>query len=145
VTGVVLASVLIAAVNHGRLDPLEDDVWILIALFCTALVRWYPKLVGRGSYHSPRDMRRALALLGSDCPLVAGGLPTVMILQVCVAVSCPPLVAVWVVLIANVVLLLILGVTGANSARRSVSHALLWGLADAALGVLVIAVNAALR
>jgi hypothetical protein len=55
------------------------------------------------------------------------------------------LVAVWVVLIANVVLLLILGVTGANSARRSVSHALLWGLADAALGVLVIAVNAALR
>jgi hypothetical protein len=147
-TGVVLATVLVAAMDHrGQpLDAVGDIAWILITLCCTALVRWYPKVVvERARRLPPLNLREALRLLRTDWALVAAGVPAVAILLFSLALSGPALVAIRAVLITDVVLLLALGVIGGLRARRGLGAALLLGLADAALGVAVIVANAFLR
>jgi hypothetical protein len=145
-TGVVLASVLVAALDHrGQApDPVEDIAWILVLLASTGLVRVYAALVTtRAQSSNPRQA--AVRLLVNEWALVAAGLPSVLILLTFVVVRWAPLAAVRTVLVANVVLLLALGIFGARRSGHGPLHAMRFGLADAGLGVLVIVANALLR
>jgi hypothetical protein len=145
-TGVVLASALVAALDHrGQLpDPIDDIAWILVVLASTGLVRVYAALVaGRAQWDSPR--RAAVRLLANEWALIVAGLPAVVILLTGVTTGWPALEAVRAVLVVNVALLLGLGMFGARRSGYRPLHAVGFGIADAALGVLVIIANALLR
>jgi hypothetical protein len=145
-TGVVLTSVLVAALDHAglRLNPVEDIAWILILLLGTSLVRAYAAFVASRAPHEP-GQSRVIALLRTEWPLLAAGLPAVIILLSALYVRWPTVTAVRAVLFVDVAILLGLGVVGARTAGYRLRWAVLCGIGDAVLGVLVIVANVFLR
>jgi hypothetical protein len=145
-TGLVLTSAVVAALDHGGQSPrLVDDIaWILITLAGTSLVRSYASFVaGRGQRSG--DPRTFLGILGREWSLIAAGLPAVAILLVSAAARYPMLGAIRTVLGANVAILLGLGIFGARKAGHRPLQAAALGVGDGALGLLVIVANALLR
>lgn len=145
-TGVTMASVLVAALEHQGTppDPVEDIIWILVLLGCTSLIRTYAGVVGARARYSATayHLRR---LLGNEWALVTAGLPTVLVLLVTTMAHWPTRPAVQVVMLMNVVLLFGLGTVGALRTRYRPVKAAAVGLADALLGVFVIVLNNAVR
>jgi hypothetical protein len=146
VTGTLLASVLVAAVEHRGLrpDPVYDIAWIMITLAATGLIRAYTSFVtgrsrGRGA------LRTALRMLAGEWALVAAGLPAVGILLGASAGWYPTLTAIHAVLGTNVAMLFGWGVLGAGQTGYRPLPALVIGIVDAALGLLVILANALLK
>jgi hypothetical protein len=145
-TGLVLSSAVVAALDHHGLtpNPVDDIAWILITLASTGLVRSYASFVaGRGQGDS--TPHPALRILSHEWSLIVAGLPAVIILLAAVAASHPMLGAIRTVLGTNVAILLGLGIFGASKAGYRPFQAAALGVADAALGLLVILANALLR
>jgi hypothetical protein len=145
-TGLVLTSAVVAVIDDDRPspNPLYDIAWILITLASTGLVRSYAAFVaGRGQ----RDVgpRTFLRILGREWSLIAAGLPAVIILLAAVVASRSVLGAIPIVLSANVAILFGLGIFGANKAGYRPIQAVMLGVADAALGLLVIVANVLLK
>jgi hypothetical protein len=88
---------------------------------------------------------RFLRILSREWSLIAAGLPAVVILSASVAASHPMLGAIRTVLGVNVAILLGLGIYGASKAGYRPFQAAALGVADAALGLVVILANALLR
>lgn len=145
-TGLVLTSAVVAALDHQGQSPrpVDDVAWILVTLVSTGLVRSYAAFVaGRGQRSS--EPLTFPGMLGREWSLIAAGLPAVAILLVAVAAKYPMLGAIRTVLGANVAILFGLGIFGANKAGYRPWQAAALGVADGALGLLVIAANALLR
>jgi hypothetical protein len=146
VTGTLLASVLVAALDHGELrpDPVYDIAWIVITLAATGLIRAYTAFV---TCRSRREsaLRTALRMLAGEWALVAAGLPAVVILLGSSAGWYPTLTAIHAVLGINVAMLLGWGALGAGQTGYRPLAAALVGIADAALGLLVILANTLLK
>jgi hypothetical protein len=142
VTGTLLASVLVAALDHGGLrpDPVYDIAWIVITLAATGLIRAYTAFV---TCRSRREstLRTALRMLAGEWALVAAGLPAVVILLGWY----PTLTAIHAVLGINVAMLLGWEALGAGQTGYRPLAAALVGIADAALGLLVILANTLLK
>jgi len=146
VTGTLLASAMVAALDHRGLrpDPVYDVAWIAITLAGTGLVRAYTSFVtGRSLRASTR--RTALRTLANEWTLVAAGLPAVVILLGSWAGWYPTLTAIYAVLGTNVGMLLGWGAIGASQTGYRPLRAAIIGIADAGLGLLVILANALLR
>lgn len=145
-TGIVLTSVLVAALDHAglRLNPVEDIAWILILLLCTSLVRAYAAFVASRAPQAP-DQVRAISILRNEWPLLAAGVPAVLILLSALQARWPTITAVRTVLFVDVVILLGLGIAGARKAGYRLRWAVLFGIADAILGALVVVANVFLR
>jgi len=145
-TGVTMASVLVAALEHQVMppDPVEDIIWILILLGCTSLIRTYAGLVSaRASYAATASQIRRI--LGNEWALVTAGVPAVAVLLAAIAAHWPIKAAVQAVMLLNVVLLFGLGMVGAMRTSYRPATAVAVGLADALLGVLVIVLNTTVR
>jgi hypothetical protein len=145
-TGVVLTSVLVAALDHAglKLNPVEDVAWILILLLCTSLVRAYAAFVA-GRATDQTEGSRTASILRNEWPLLAAGVPAVLILLTALHARWPTITAVRTVLFIDVAILLALGVAGARTAGYRLRWAILFGIADAVLGALVIIANIFLR
>jgi hypothetical protein len=144
-TGLVLTSAVVAALERGESPhPVDDIAWILVTLASTGLVRTYASFVATRS-RSDSHPHQALRILSREWSLIAAGLPAAIILLVSAAGSHPTLGAIRAVLSTNVALLLGLGVFGASKAGYRPLQAAALGVADAALGLLVILANALLR
>ena len=146
VTGTLLASVLVAALDHRglRLDPIYDIAWIVITLAATGLIRAYTSFVtGRSRRES--TLRTALRMLAGEWTLVAAGLPATVILLGSSAGWYPTLTAIHAVLGTTVALLFGWGVLGASQTGYRLRSAVAIGIADAALGLLVILANVLLK
>ncbi len=146
VTGTLLASVLVAALEHRGLrpDPVYDIAWIVITLAATGLIRAYTSFVtGRSRRHSA--WRTALRMLAGEWALVAAGLPAVVILLGSSAGWYSMRTAIHVVLGTNVAMLFGWGILGGSQLGYRPLPAAVIGFADAALGLLVILANALLK
>jgi hypothetical protein len=145
-TGLVLTSAVVAALDHRGWTPrpIDDIAWILITLASTGLVRSYASFVTSRGQRSPASVTFP-GMLGREWSLIAAGLPAVAILLVALSARYPMLGAIHVVLGANVAILLGLGVFGASKAGYRPWQAAALGVADGALGLLVIVANALLR
>lgn len=146
VTGTLLASALVAALDHRGLrpDPVYDIAWIVITLAATGLLRAYTSFVtGRSRRESA--LRTALRMLVGEWTLVAAGLPAVAILLGSWAGWYPTLAAIYAVLGTNVAMLLSWGAIGASQTGYRPLPAAAIGIADAGLGLLVILANALLK
>jgi hypothetical protein len=146
VTGTLLASVLVAALDHRglRLDPIYDIAWIVITLAATGLIRAYTSFVtGRSRRESA--LRTALRMLAGEWTLVAAGLPATVILLGSSAGWYPTLTAIHAVLGTTVALLFGWGVLGASQTGYRPLPAVAIGIADAALGLLIILANVLLK
>jgi len=145
-TGLVMTSAVVAALDHqGQTpNPVGDIAWILITLVSTGLVRSYAAFVaGRGQRDSfPHPVVR---ILSHEWSLIAAGVPAVLILLASLAAAHPLLGAIRPVLGTNVAILLSLGIFGASKAGYRPFQAAALGVADAALGLVVILANALLR
>ena len=145
-TGLVLTSAIVAALDHeGQiLNPVDAIAWILLTLGTTGLVRSYASFVA-GHSQPGTDPHNFLRILSHEWSLIAAALPAVIILLVSLVASYPMLGAIGTVLGANVFILLGLGVFGASKAGYRPFQAAALGIADATLGLLVIAANALLK
>ncbi|MFL6148580.1 MAG: hypothetical protein ACJ72I_14010 [Pseudonocardiaceae bacterium] len=146
VTGTLLASVLVAALEHQGMppDPVYDIAWIIITLAATGLIRAYTSFV-TGRTPPESALRTALRMLAGEWPLVAAGLPAVVILLGSSAGWYPMLTAIHAVLGTNVAILFGWGVLGASQIGYRSLPAAVIGIADAALGLLVILANVLLK
>lgn len=146
VTGTLLASVLVAAFDHHglRLDPIYDIAWIVITLAATGLIRAYTSFV-TGRSRRENTLRTVLRMLAGEWTLPAAGLPATVILLGSLAGWYPTLTAIHAVLGATVALLFGWGVLGASQAGYRPLPAAVIGIADAALGLLVIFANVLLK
>lgn len=146
VTGTLLASVLVAALDHHGLrpDPVYDIAWIVITLAATGLIRAYTSFVTDHSRWGS-TLRTTLRMLAGEWALVAAGLPALIILLGSSAGWYPTLTAMHAVLGTNAAMLFGWGTLGANQLGYRPLPAAAIGIADAALGLLVILANALLK
>lgn len=145
-TGLVLSSAVVAALDHQGQNPrpLDDIAWVLVTLASTGLVRSYAGFVA-GRAQGATEPKTFPVMLGREWSLMAAGLPAVAILLVAVLARFPMLGAIRTVLGANVAILFGLGIFGANKAGYRPWQAAALGVADGALGLIVIVANALLR
>ncbi|HET9257615.1 MAG TPA: hypothetical protein VFO16_20770 [Pseudonocardiaceae bacterium] len=146
VTGTLLGSVLVAALDHGGLapDPVYDVTWIIITLAGTGLIRAYSSFVMTRNHREPIP-RTALRTLTGEWALVIAGVPAVAILLGSSAGWYPTVTAVNVVLGVNVAMLFGWGALGARQAGYRPVPATLIGLADATVGMLIVLANVLLK
>ena len=145
-TGVVMASVLVAALSHYAqpLDPVDDIVWTLLLLGGSSVIRTYAAFVtSRAGRERHRDA--AKRILRGEWALVCAGLPAVAALLTSISAHWSTRGTVQFILVMNVVVLFVLGIAGASRAGHRASAAIGFGLGDAALGLLVIVFNSTLR
>ncbi|MFF3337021.1 hypothetical protein ACFYWX_47325 [Streptomyces sp. NPDC002888] len=146
VYGAVLASSLVAALGEyghtSRADRGEDALWVLVTAFASALAHGYAHVIAE---RGPHRRWESLRVLVDEWPLVAAVLPSVIILAGAAWGWWPADGVEGPAFLLNITLLFVLGVVTARWSRRSWVRALLVGVADALLGVVVVVANAVIH
>ncbi len=148
VYGTVLASALLAALDQrgGEYTPFHDAGWVLVTAAAAALAHGYAHHLASHRPGSAGHRGRLLtAALGNEWPMVAATLPTVLLLVLAGIAGWEPYGVTAVGLGVNTALLFAWGATVALRVGHRLRQALLLGLADAAIGLVVIVANALIK
>ncbi|MDQ1050222.1 hypothetical protein [Streptomyces sp. V4I2] len=143
VYGAVLASSMVAALTqygHTSEDSRRyDALWLLVTAFASAFAHGYAHFVAERAQHRRWDVLRTLV---DEWPLVAAVLPTVVVLAGAGWGWWPADGVEYPAFILNIVLLFTLGLVTARWSHRTWALAVLIGVVDALLGVVVVVANA---
>lgn len=143
VYGAVLASSLVAALGEyghtSRADRGEDALWVLVTAFASALAHGYAHVIAE---RGPHRRWEALRTLVHEWPLVAAMMPTALVLAGAAWGWWPAGGVEGPAFLINIAMLFTLGVVTARWSRRPWFRAVLVGIADALLGVVVVVANA---
>ncbi|WP_405866707.1 hypothetical protein [Streptomyces sp. NBC_00005] len=146
VYGSVLACSMVAALTqygHTSQDSRRyDAVWLLVTALASALAHGYAHYIAERAPHRRWD---ALRVLADEWPLVTAVLPTVAILAGAGWGWWPANGVEYPAFTLNIVLLFALGLVTARWSHRSWPVAVLTGLVDALLGVIVVVANAIIK
>ncbi|MCT9080610.1 hypothetical protein [Streptomyces fulvoviolaceus] len=146
VYGSVLACSMVAALTqygHTSQDSRRyDAAWLLVTALASALAHGYAHYIAERTPHRRGDALRTLA---DEWPLVAAVLPTVLILAGAGWGWWPPKGVEYAAFTLNIVLLFTLGLVTARWSHRTWAVAVLIGLVDALLGVVVVVANAIIK
>ncbi|MFF4894914.1 hypothetical protein [Streptomyces sp. NPDC001068] len=146
VYGAVLASSMVAALTqYGHTSAASrryDALWLLVTAGASALAHGYAHYIAERAPHRRWDGLRALAL---EWPLVTAVLPTVLLLAGAGWGWWPPKGVEYPAFLLNMVILFGLGLVTARRSARSWPAAVLIGVLDALLGVIVVVANALIK
>ncbi|MFD3581461.1 hypothetical protein [Streptomyces sp. NPDC056660] len=146
VYGAVLASSMVAALTqYGHTSAASrryDALWLLVTACASALAHGYAHYIAERAPHRRWDGLRSLA---DEWPLVTAVLPTVFLLAGAGWGWWPPKGVEYPAFILNIVILFGLGLVTARWSARSWPAAVLIGILDALLGVIVVVANALIK
>ncbi|MFF4717105.1 hypothetical protein ACFY2V_37795 [Streptomyces eurythermus] len=146
VYGAVLASSMVAALTqygHTSADVRGyDAAWVLVTACASALAHGYAHYIAERTPHRRWD---ALLALRNEWPLVAAVLPTVFLLAGARWGWWSAKGVEYAAFILNIVILFGLGLVTARWSARSWPAAVLVGLGDALLGLIVVVANALIK
>lgn len=148
VYGTLLASGLLAALERTgeQYAPFYDATWVLVTAVTAALAHGYAHHM---TSHQPGSSGHLWTGLGhavwQEWPLVAATLPSVALLLLAWLTGWPEYEVTGVALILNTALLFGWGIFAAVRVGYRRRSALLIGLADAAIGVVIIVANAVIK
>lgn len=148
VYGTILASALIAALHSEQqaYTPWYDAAWIMVTAGTAALAHGYAHHM---CTHRPGSgvlrWRQLLQELIDEWPVVVACLPTVALLVLAGAFGWPEAPVTCTALLLNAALLLGWGTFAALRAGYRRRSAVLLGIADATLGLLIAAANAVIK
>ncbi|MEU9038151.1 hypothetical protein AB0D45_25065 [Streptomyces sp. NPDC048352] len=148
VYGTVLASALLAALHQegGEYTPFYDASWVLVTAVTAALAHGYSHHMAGHEHASAGYRWRLLArALGNEWPMIAATLPTVLLLLLAGVAHWDPYGVTAVGLGLNTALLFAWGAFVAIRVGYRIATALLFGLADATIGLAVIVANALIK
>ncbi|HZA09627.1 hypothetical protein [Mycobacterium sp.] len=154
IKGIFLATLLLAAQENGK--PLNEAAWILLGAILVTVVDAYAfHISNRHDDGALAYVRNLIGGVMQDLPRVLGTLPTLLFLLLAAMFHWRPerrnpdgslsvgydTVALYI----NVVLLLIVGTLAAYRSGSSVRGMILIGLLNAALGLLIVALEVELQ
>ena len=148
VYGTVLASALIAALHSEQqaYTPYYDAAWIMVTAGTAALAHGYAHHM---STHRPGSglhrWRQLASELMDEWPLIVACWPTVALLVLAGTFDWPEAPVTCAALLMNTALLLAWGTFAALRAGYRRRSAVLLGLADATIGLLIAAANAVIK
>ncbi|MFF7352148.1 MULTISPECIES: hypothetical protein [Streptomyces] len=146
VYGAVLASSMVAALTqYGHTSAKVrgyDAAWVLVTALASALAHGYAHYIAERAPHSRWDGLRALR---NEWPLVAAVLPTVFLLAGARLGWFPAKGVEYAAFALNIVILFVLGLITARWSARRWPKAVLVGMGDALLGVIVVVANALIK
>jgi hypothetical protein len=146
VYGAVLASSMVAALTqygHTSADVRGyDAAWVLVTACASALAHGYAHYIAERAPHRRWDI---LLALRNEWPLVAVVLPTVLLLAGARWGWWSPNGVEYVAFALNILILFVLGLITARWSARRWPVAVLVGLGDALLGVIVVVANALIK
>ena len=146
VYGAVLASSMVAALTqYGHSSAASrryDAVWLLVTALASALAHGYAHYIAERAPHRRWDVLRTLV---DEWPLVTAVLPTVFLLAGAGWGWWPPKGVEYPVFGLNIAILFALGLVTARWSARSWPGAVLIGMVDAVLGVVVVVANALIK
>lgn len=148
VYGTVLASALLAALDRegGPYLPFQDALWILVTAVAGGLAHGYAHHMAEHRTDSAAHRWRLLVrALWTEWPIVAATAPTVLLLVLAGFAGWNSTGVTAVGLGLNTALLFALGSYVALRVRYRIGSALLIGLADATIGLVIIVANAVLK
>ncbi|MFC8132223.1 hypothetical protein [Streptomyces sp. NPDC057302] len=148
VYGTILASALIAALHSEEqaYTPYYDAAWIMVTAGTAALAHGYAHHMSAHRPGSGLHRWRQLAWeLVDEWPVVVACWPTVGLLVLAGAFGWPEAPVTYSALLLNAVLLLAWGTFAALRAGYRRRSAVLLGMADAAVGLLIAAANAVIK
>ncbi|MCQ9181604.1 hypothetical protein KMT30_21645 [Streptomyces sp. IBSBF 2953] len=146
VYGAVLASSMVAALTQyghsSRNSRRYDAAWLLVTALASALAHGYAHYIADRAPHRRGDALRALR---DEWPLVAAVVPTVLVLAGAGLGWWPANGVEYPAFALNIALLFGLGLITARWSHRSWAAAVLIGVVDALLGVIVVVANALIK
>lgn len=146
VYGAVLASAMVAALtaygHSSQASRRYDALWVLVTAFASALAHGYAHYIAERGPHRRWDVLRALA---EEWPLVAAVLPSVALLAAAGWGWLPPNGVEYPAFGLNMLILFLLGLVTARGAARNWPAAVLIGVVDALLGLVVVVANALIK
>ncbi|MFF5859155.1 hypothetical protein ACFY8B_26620 [Streptomyces sp. NPDC012751] len=146
VYGAVLASSMVAALTrygHTSADVRGyDAAWVLVTAGASALAHGYAHYIAE---RTPHGRREALLAVRDEWPLVAAVLPTVLLLAGARWGWWPAKGVEYVAFALNIVILFGLGLLTARWSARRWPVAVLMGLGDALLGLIVVVANTLIK
>ncbi|MFJ3877927.1 hypothetical protein ACIPW5_10750 [Streptomyces sp. NPDC090077] len=148
VYGTVVASGLLAALDQrgGEYTPFYDACWILVTAAAGALAHGYAHHMADHQAGSAAHRWRLLGrALWDEWPMIVATLPTVLLLLLAAAAHWEPYGVTAVGLGLNTALLFAWGAFVALRCGYRITSALLIGLADAAIGLVIIVANALIK
>ncbi|MFD3699752.1 hypothetical protein ACFWUZ_27130 [Streptomyces sp. NPDC058646] len=148
VYGTVLASGLLAALDQrgGEYTPFYDASWVLVTAATAALAHGYSHhMASHRSGGAGHRWRLLLRALWNEWPMVVAALPTVLLLVAAGFAGWEPYGVTAVGLGVNTALLFAWGAFVALRVGYRTGPALLFGLADATIGLAVIVANALIK
>ncbi|QTE02329.1 hypothetical protein [Streptomyces cyanogenus] len=146
VYGAVLASSMVAALTQYGHTSAEvrgyDAAWVLVTAFASALAHGYAHYIAE---RVPRRRWDIVLALRNEWPLVTAVLPTVFLLAGARWGWWPAKGVEYVAFALNIVILFVLGLVTARWTARTWPMAVLVGLGDALLGLIVVVANALIK
>jgi hypothetical protein len=146
VYGAVLASSMVAALSRYGHTSAEvrgyDAAWVLVTAGASALAHGYAHYIAERAPHRRWDV---LVAVRDEWPLVTAVLPTVFLLAGAHWGWWPAKGVEYAAFVLNIVILFVLGLLTARWSARRWPVAVLMGLGDALLGLIVVAANALIK
>jgi hypothetical protein len=146
VYGAVLASSMVAALTqYGHTSATVrgyDAAWVLVTALASALAHGYAHYIAERAPHGRWDVLRAMR---DEWPLVTAVLPTVLLLGGARLGWFPAKGVEYAAFVLNTVILFVLGLLTARWSARRWPMAVLIGMGDALLGVIVVVANALIK
>lgn len=146
VYGAVLASSMVAALTqYGRTTPAGrryDAAWLLVTALASALAHGYAHYIAE---RTPQHRWDVVRTLRDEWPLVTAVLPTVFVLAGAGWGWWPAKGLEYPAFALNIAILFGIGLVTARRSARSWPIAILMGLGDALLGMLVVLANAVIK
>ncbi|MFE0514170.1 hypothetical protein [Streptomyces sp. NPDC058964] len=146
VYGAVLASSMVAALTtHGhtsRASRRYDALWLLVTALASALAHGYAHYIAE---RGPRRGWDVLRVLADEWPLVVAVAPTVLVLAGAGWGWWPAGGVEYPAFVLNISILFVLGLVTARQATRAWPAAVVIGVVDALLGVVVVIANALIK
>ncbi|MER6031210.1 hypothetical protein [Streptomyces sp. NPDC001851] len=146
VYGAVLASSMVAALSqYGHTSAKSrgyDAAWVLVTALASALAHGYAHYIAERRPHSRWEAVRAMR---DEWPLVAAVLPTAFLLAGARLGWFPAKGIEYTAFVLNTLILFVLGLLTARWSARRWPVAVLIGMGDALLGVLVVVANALIK
>ncbi|MEE1804751.1 hypothetical protein ACIQVO_20745 [Streptomyces sp. NPDC101062] len=143
VYGTVLASVLVAALDHdsGRPDPGYDAVWVLLAALASAAAHGYAHAIAHRTAGETTVTTSTVRSVLTEWPLVAAVVPTVAVLLGAYGGWWSEDAAIDVALLINTVALFGWGLWAARAAGRGWASSCRAGGVDMLLGFFIVGAN----
>ncbi|MEU6598095.1 hypothetical protein [Streptomyces flaveolus] len=146
VYGAVLASSMVAALTqYGHTSAGVrgyDAAWVLVTAGASALAHGYAHYIAERTPHGRWDV---LLAMRDEWPLVTAVLPTVFLLAGAYWKWWPAKGVEYAAFVLNIVILFGIGLVTARWSARRWPTAVLMGLGDACLGVVVVVANAVIK